>query len=81
MIRVDSKRLEKAYTELVGMGPDMVTTLWSAIEKVKNDAILLKTYTVYITLGSPHQLHKRTPFLSLLLLCDECYFFFPYRGI
>lgn len=37
MTRVDSQGLEAMYAQLVGMGPDKVTTLWSAIEEVKNE--------------------------------------------
>ena len=61
MTRVDSEGLEEMYTKIVGMGPDKVSTLWSAIEEVKKGAMLLKTWP-RVTVGSRSRLHKCTTF-------------------
>ena len=38
---VDSKGLEAVLAKLVGMGPNMVPVLWSAIEEVSTEVALL----------------------------------------
>lgn len=38
---VDSKGLEAVLARLVGMGSNMVTVVWSAMEEVSTEAILL----------------------------------------